>query len=82
MVTVTKSATGHCLSGASGVEAVLTIKAVEEGIVPPTLNLQEPDPELDLDYTPEEPRRREIRHALTNSFAFGGHNGAALFSRI
>jgi 3-oxoacyl-[acyl-carrier-protein] synthase II len=81
-ISSTKSMTGHCLSGASGVEAVLTLKALKEGVVPPTINLRDPDPECDLDYTPGEPRKREIRHALSNSFAFGGHNGVLAFSKI
>jgi 3-oxoacyl-[acyl-carrier-protein] synthase II len=80
-VSSTKSSTGHCLSAASGIEAVLTIKAMEEGVVPPTLNLRDTEPEMDLNYTPGTPVKRTIRHALSNSFAFGGHNGVLVFSR-
>jgi 3-oxoacyl-[acyl-carrier-protein] synthase II len=81
-VSSTKSLTGHCLSGAAGVEAVLTIKAMEEGIVPPTANLKETESEMDLNYTAREPVKRDIRHALSNSFAFGGHNGSVVFSKV
>ncbi len=81
-VSSTKSQTGHCLSAASGIEAVLTIKAIQEGVVPATLNLEETEPEMDLNYTPNTPVKRAIDHALSNSFAFGGHNGVLLFSKI
>jgi 3-oxoacyl-[acyl-carrier-protein] synthase II len=80
-VSSTKSMTGHCLSGAAGVEAVLCCKALQENVIPPTANLTEKDPELDLDYVPLEPRRAELRHVMSNSFAFGGHNGVVIFSR-
>ena len=80
-VSSTKSAHGHCLSAAAGVETVLSVLALEKGIIPPTLNLTEVDPELDLDYVPLEPRRKEMQHVLCNSFAFGGQNGVSIFSR-
>lgn len=80
-VSSTKSLTGHCLAGAAGVEAVICCKALVEGVIPPTWHLTDPDPELDLDFVPNAPRRRELRHAMSNSFAFGGHNGVAVFSR-
>lgn len=80
-VSSTKSLTGHCLAGAAGVEAVICCKALVEGLVPPTWHLAEPDPELDLDFVPNAPRRRELRNVMSNSFAFGGHNGVAVFSR-
>jgi len=80
-VSSTKSLTGHCLAGAAGVEAVICCKALVEGMIPPTWNLTDPDPELDLDFVPNAPRRRELRHVMSNSFAFGGHNGVAIFSR-
>jgi len=80
-VSSTKSLTGHCLAGAAGVEAVICCKALVEGIVPPTWHLDDPDPELDLDFVPNAPRRRELRHVMSNSFAFGGHNGVTVFSR-
>jgi 3-oxoacyl-[acyl-carrier-protein] synthase II len=80
-ISSTKSSTGHCLSGAAGVEAVISIKAMVEGILPPTMNLIQADPELDLDYVPLTPRRVEVQHVMSNSFAFGGQNGVCVFSR-
>lgn len=80
-VSSTKSAHGHCLAGAAGVEAVVTVKALVEGVLPPTVNLTDPDPALDLDYVPNVPRVRAVAHAMSNSFAFGGQNGCAIFSR-
>jgi 3-oxoacyl-[acyl-carrier-protein] synthase II len=80
-VSSTKSMTGHCLSAAAGVEAVICCQAMLTGIIPPTMNLQTPDPELDLDYVPNEPRRRELAHVMSNSFAFGGQNAVCLFSK-
>ena len=80
-VSSTKSLTGHCLAGAAGIEAVICCKALVEGLIPPTWHLTDPDPELDLDFVPNAPRRRELRNVMSNSFAFGGHNGVAIFSR-
>jgi len=80
-VSSTKSMTGHCLSAASGVEAVICCKALQEGMVPPTLNLTDPDPALDLDFVPLAARRLSLHHVMSNSFAFGGHNGVNVFSR-
>jgi 3-oxoacyl-[acyl-carrier-protein] synthase II len=79
-VSSTKGMTGHCLSASAAVEAVICCEALRRGIIPPTMNLQEPDPELDLDYVPCEPRRATLRHVMSNSFAFGGHNAACVFS--
>jgi 3-oxoacyl-[acyl-carrier-protein] synthase II len=81
-VSSTKSMTGHCLSAASGVEAVISIKSLLENTIPPTANLTEPDPELDLDYLPNTPRQVELNHVMSNSFAFGGQNGVCIFSRV
>ncbi|MBP7125381.1 beta-ketoacyl-[acyl-carrier-protein] synthase family protein [Myxococcota bacterium] len=80
-VSSTKGATGHCLSGAAGVEAVLAVKALVEGVIPPTLNLACPDPECDLDYVADGPRRASLRTVVSNSFAFGGQNGVVIFRR-
>lgn len=80
-ISSTKAATGHCLAGAAGVEAVIACKALVENVLPPTLNLTDRDPELDLDYVPLRPRRRQLRHVMSNSFAFGGQNGVCIFSR-
>jgi 3-oxoacyl-[acyl-carrier-protein] synthase II len=80
-VSSTKSMTGHLLGAAGALEAALTIKALETGIIPPTINLEYPDPDCDLDYVPNQARRAEIRTALSNSFGFGGHNVCLVFQR-
>lgn len=80
LVSSTKSMTGHCLAGAGGVEAVLAVKALTEGVVPPTATLRCADPELGLDYVPLTPRRADLRHVMSNSFGFGGHNGVVVLS--
>ena len=81
LVSSTKGQTGHCLAGAAGVESVLCCKALVEGVVPATVNLIEPDEELDLDFVPQRPRQLDMTHIMSNSFAFGGHNGTCIFSR-
>jgi 3-oxoacyl-[acyl-carrier-protein] synthase II len=81
-ISSTKGVTGHCLGAAGGVEAVFTVMAVHEQIVPPTANLMTADPECPLDYTPHEPRSRPIRYALSNSFGFGGTNATIAFKRF
>ena len=80
-VSSTKSMTGHLLGGAGGLEAGLTVLALLEQILPPTINYEYPDPECDLDYVPNHPRKAEIEYALSNSFGFGGTNAALLFKR-
>ena len=74
--------TGHLLGAAGAVEAIVTILAIVHGRVPPTINLDDPDPECDLDYTPGTPVDREIRVALSNAFGFGGHNTTLVFRRF
>ncbi|MBK8231483.1 MAG: beta-ketoacyl-ACP synthase II [Candidatus Eisenbacteria bacterium] len=74
MVSSTKSMTGHLLGAAGAIEAVATVFSIMNGIVPPTINLENPDPECDLDYVPNTARRAEVEVALSNSFGFGGHN--------
>jgi len=81
-VNSTKSMTGHLLGAAGGVEAVFSILALQEQMSPPTINLQNPDPQCDLDYVPNTARKMTIRTALSNSFGFGGTNGSVLFRRI
>ena len=81
-VSSTKSMTGHLLGAAGGVEAVIAILTVHNGIVPPTINLDNPDPECDLDYVPHEARRMTVDYALTNSFGFGGTNACLLFKKF
>ncbi len=80
-VSSTKSATGHLLGGAGGVEAVFCVKALEEGFVPPTVGLVKADPECDLDYVPGKGRPAELRYVLSNSLGFGGHNACLIFRR-
>jgi 3-oxoacyl-[acyl-carrier-protein] synthase II len=80
-VSSTKSMIGHLLGGAGAAEGVITVKAVEDQIVPPTANFTEPDPACDLDYTPNTAREREISVALSNNFAFGGANASVLYAR-
>lgn len=77
----TKSMTGHLLGAAGGIEAIFTVLALKEGILPPTMNLQEPDPECDLDYVPNAARKADVEYALSNSLGFGGHNACLLFKK-
>ncbi|MGK2855568.1 MAG: beta-ketoacyl-ACP synthase II [Thermoanaerobaculia bacterium] len=77
----TKSMTGHLLGAAGGLEAAICARAVREGVAPPTINYETPDPECDLDYVPNTAREMNIRHAMSNSFGFGGTNACLVFSR-
>lgn len=81
-ISSTKSMTGHMLGAAGAVEAIACLKALETGIIPPTIGLQEPDPECDLDYTPGKARKAQLRTALSTSLGFGGHNGCLVFRKI
>ena len=80
-VSSTKSMTGHLLGGAGGLEAGVTVLALRDQQIPPTANLENPDPECDLDYVPLKSRKAELEYAMSNSFGFGGTNGALLFRR-
>jgi 3-oxoacyl-[acyl-carrier-protein] synthase II len=80
-ISSTKSMTGHLLGAAGGLEAGITALAVRHQVMPPTINLEHPDPECDLDYVPNACRPARIEYALSNSFGFGGTNGALLFKR-
>jgi 3-oxoacyl-[acyl-carrier-protein] synthase II len=80
-VSSTKSMTGHLLGAAGGLEAIFTVLAIRDGIIPPTINYETPDPECDLDYTPNQSRKRSLRVAASNSFGFGGHNATLVFRR-
>lgn len=80
-ISSTKSMTGHLLGAAGGIEAIATVLAIEEGIIPPTINYETPDPECDLDYTPNKAVKREIKYALSNSLGFGGHNATILLKK-
>jgi 3-oxoacyl-[acyl-carrier-protein] synthase II len=77
----TKSMIGHLLGAAGGVEAIFTVLAIRDQVAPPTINLDDPDPECDLDYVPHQAREMPIDAALSNSFGFGGTNGTLVFRR-
>ncbi len=80
-VSSTKSMTGHTLGAAGGIEAIFSLLALQQGILPPTINLHHPDPECDLDYVPNEARRKAINVAMSNSMGFGGHNACLIFKK-
>lgn len=82
LVSSTKSMTGHMLGGTGAVEAIFTIKALQEGMIPPTINLEEPDEGCDLDYVPNVARRKVISTAMSNSFGFGGVNAVLVFKKF
>ncbi|MGE5851149.1 MAG: beta-ketoacyl-ACP synthase II [Candidatus Methylomirabilota bacterium] len=81
-VSSTKSMTGHLLGAAGGIESVITVLAIAQGILPPTINYETPDAECDLDYVPNTARRRDVKYALTNSFGFGGTNATLLLKKF
>lgn len=81
-ISSTKSMIGHTLGAAGAIEALICILAMREGVLPPTINLETPDPECDLDYIPNKARKAEAEHALSNSFGFGGHNVALVFRKL
>ncbi|NQU22605.1 MAG: beta-ketoacyl-ACP synthase II [Candidatus Nealsonbacteria bacterium] len=81
-ISSTKSQLGHLLGASGGVEFVLCVKAIETGVIPPTINYDTPDPLCDLDYTPNEARERKVSVAMSNSFGFGGHNGALIVGQL
>ena len=81
-ISSTKSQLGHLLGASGGVELILSLLAIRDGVIPPTINLDTPDPECDLDYTPNQPRQRAISVAMSNSFGFGGHNGSLVFGKL
>jgi 3-oxoacyl-[acyl-carrier-protein] synthase II len=80
-ISATKSMTGHLLGAAGGIEAVVSVLAINHGIVPPTINLTHPDPECDLDYVPNKARPVKVNTVMSNSFGFGGHNSVLIFRR-
>ncbi|HET9493745.1 MAG TPA: beta-ketoacyl-ACP synthase II [Chloroflexia bacterium] len=81
-ISSTKSMTGHMIGAAGGMEAIFCIKAIQEGIIPPTINYEVPDPECDLDYVPNKARKADVRRAMTNSMGLGGHNAVLIFERF
>jgi 3-oxoacyl-[acyl-carrier-protein] synthase II len=80
-ISSTKSMTGHLLGAAGGIEAIATVKTIECGMIPPTINYETPDPDCDLDYVPNVARKADVRIAMSNSFGFGGHNASIIFRK-
>jgi 3-oxoacyl-[acyl-carrier-protein] synthase II len=81
-VSSTKSVTGHCFGAAGAIEGMMCVLALHHGVLPPTINYRNPDPECDLDYVPNEPREAQVEVALSNAMGLGGHNGCVLFGRV
>ncbi len=81
-ISSTKSMTGHLIGGAGGVEAVISVLAIQDGVMPPTINQEHADPECDLDYIPNTPRKAAVSVALSNSLGFGGHNVTVIFKKF
>ncbi|MBM4090595.1 MAG: beta-ketoacyl-[acyl-carrier-protein] synthase II, partial [Planctomycetes bacterium] len=81
-ISSTKSQLGHILGASGGVELILSIMALNRGVVPPTINLEYPDPDCDLDYTPNQPRERRLNIIMSNSFGFGGHNASIVATHV
>jgi 3-oxoacyl-[acyl-carrier-protein] synthase II len=81
-ISSTKSQLGHTLGASGGIELVVTMKTIQRGVIAPTINLQTPDPNCDLDYTPNQPRERVVTTAMSNSFGFGGHNASVIVGQL
>jgi 3-oxoacyl-[acyl-carrier-protein] synthase II len=82
MISSTKSMTGHLLGAAGAIESVVCALALRDGVIPPTINYETPDPECDLDYVPNTARQIPIRTCLNNSFGFGGHNACLVLKKV
>jgi 3-oxoacyl-[acyl-carrier-protein] synthase II len=80
-VSSTKGATGHCFGAAGAIEAIFTTLALRDRVVPPTINLEDPDPDCDLDHVRKIPRTGRVEHVMSNSFGFGGHNVSVVYGR-
>lgn len=80
-VSSTKSMTGHLLGAAGGIEAIFSVMAIKDGIIPPTINIETPDEECDLDYVPDKAREQDVNIVLSNSLGFGGHNATLIFKK-
>ena len=78
-ISSTKSVMGHLLGGAGGVESILTVLAIKNGVIPPTINYETPDPECDVDCVPNTARKANVKVAMSNSFGFGGTNATLIF---
>ena len=74
--------TGHLLGAAGGIEAAFTVLAIKDGVVPPTINLDDPDPDCDLNYVPNNAKKQTVNVAMSNSLGFGGHNASLVFKRF
>jgi 3-oxoacyl-[acyl-carrier-protein] synthase II len=81
-ISATKSMTGHLLGAAGSTEAIFTLLAIRDGIMPPTINYEEPDPQCDLDYVPNVARRQPLNIAMSNAFGFGGTNATLIFKKF
>lgn len=81
-VSSTKGQIGHCLGGAGAIEAVISVMAMRDRIIPPTINYTTPDPDCDLDYVPNTARKAELKVVMSNSFGFGGTNGCVIFKKL
>ena len=82
MISSSKSMLGHSLGAAGALESIISILALKESIVPPTINYETPDPDCDLNYVPNDAIEKDINYALSNSFGFGGHNSSLIFKKI
>ena len=82
LVSSTKGQIGHCLGAAGAIEAIISIMAMRDGVVPPTINFETRDPECDLDYVTEGARKKELNVIMSNSFGFGGTNGCVIMKKI
>ena len=81
-ISSTKSMTGHLLGAAGGIEAAFTVLAIKDGVVPPTININDPDPDCDLNYVPNNAIKQTVNVAMSNSLGFGGHNASLVFKRF